>query len=68
MNKIDYWHRQTLRDKPAEILKDWKEDRARLEAKVEKLTKCAEYYRDETTDVIAVRAKRVLEEIKEQGE
>ena len=29
--KLEYWHRQTLRDGAARILADWKEDNATLE-------------------------------------
>lgn len=29
-NKTDFWHKQTLRDKSARILKDWSEDHQML--------------------------------------
>ena len=36
-SKYDYWNRQTLRDKPAQILSDWRESLELMEHKDDKI-------------------------------
>ena len=33
--RLEFWHRQTLRERPAEILADWKADNKKLEKKLQ---------------------------------
>ena len=33
-SRLDYWHRQTLRDRSAKILADWREDREFTDKKI----------------------------------
>lgn len=35
--RLDFWHRQTLRERPAEILKDWKDDSFKKDKQIENL-------------------------------
>lgn len=35
--RLEFWHRQTLREKPALILAEWKEDSEKLKKENEKL-------------------------------
>ena len=56
-SRLDFWNRQTLREKPAEILADWKASIKGLESKIAKSSAIAMTIAIEYNDKLAENKK-----------